>query len=312
MDEARLGRLQDGLEHYRRALPLLDALARGDPANASYQRALVSTYSHLGDVLGNPKWRSLGDAPGALQAYGQMLDVARRLHETDPANQQAASDYAIALTRVAAVTPDKESVQRLAMLRESLDVLLQIERVNPQNGMNRWDLAHGYWLLGDALLPSDRPGGIRAFEESVALAEGLIAAGVNSPAPDLVAVRLRLGVLAARAGKRDAALAHARRALEISDPAGELAKGRPVNVQRFLTPRGSAAMGLIYAALAGVKDGLPETTRSDREQARDWLQKSLAAWREIQSDPAFSPAHRQEMQQVESAAAGLGRLPSNP
>src|SRR5207249_2702955 len=110
MDENRLGRLEDGLANYRRALPLLEELTRQDPANASYQRALIKLYSHLGDVLGNPKWRSLGDADGALRAYQQMLAVARRLHETDPANQQAASDYAIALTRVAAVMPQRQRV----------------------------------------------------------------------------------------------------------------------------------------------------------------------------------------------------------
>jgi hypothetical protein len=32
------------------------------------------------------------------------------------------------------------------MLRESLQLLHEIEQVNPQNFMNRWDLTHGYWL----------------------------------------------------------------------------------------------------------------------------------------------------------------------
>src|SRR5215467_14495893 len=123
----------------------------------------MSTYSHLGDVLGNPKWRSLGDSEGALKAYQQMLSVASRLHETDPANQQAASDYAIALTRVAAVLPSTQSERRVDMLRESLQLLREIERVNPQNFMNRWDLTHGYWLLGDALASSDRAAAVRAY-----------------------------------------------------------------------------------------------------------------------------------------------------
>jgi serine/threonine protein kinase len=307
MDEARLGRLEEGLDHYRRALALLEDLTRKDPANSSYQRTLMSAYSHLGDVLGNPKWRSLGDAEGALNAYRQMLAVARRLHETDPANQQAISDYAIALTRVAAILPAGETAQRLAMLQESLALLHEIERVNPQNVLNRWDLTHGYWLLGDALIASDRPAAIRAYRQSVALAETLIAAGVSSPAPDLVSVLQRLALLAAGEGDREAALRQARRALEICDPAAPIAKGRAENVQRFLTPRGSGAMGLAYAALARAKTSAPAAAVEDRLHAKEWLQKSLAAWRDLQSDPAFAPSHREEMQQVEEAAAKVNR-----
>src|SRR5262249_1700380 len=140
MDEARLGNLEKGLEYYRRALPLLEELTRQDAANASYQRALMSTYSHLGDALGNPKWRGPGDAEGALKASQQMLAAARRLHEIGPANQQAANDLAIALTRVAAVLPHEEAARRLGMLQESLRMLREIDRVSPENVMNRWDL----------------------------------------------------------------------------------------------------------------------------------------------------------------------------
>ena len=307
MDETRLGQLNKGLEQFQRALSLLKELTRQDPANASYQRALMSTYSHLGDVLGNPRWRSLRDAQGALDAYQQMLAVARRLYEQDPANQQATSDYAIALTRVAAVMPPGELQQRLPMLQDSLHLLRAIAQVNPQNSMNRWDLAHGYWLLGDALIASDRAGAIRAYEESAAVAEGLIAAGVDSPVPDLVAVREKLGLLAAKDGNRAAALADARRVLDISDGAGPLAKGRSESVQRFLTPRGSAAMGLIYAALARATNTSRAIALEDRRHAREWLGKSLAAWRELQSDPAFAPSHQEEMEQVAAAAVEMSK-----
>jgi tetratricopeptide (TPR) repeat protein len=305
MDETRLGRLEEGLKQNRQALPLLQDLTARNPANASYQRALMTLYSHLGDVLGNPKWRSLGDTRGALEAYQQMLAIARRLHETDPANQQATGDYAVALTRVAAVTP--QAPQKLSMLKESLGLLHEIERVNPQNVMNRWDLEHGYMLLGDALAASGRPGVIAAYRESAALAEGLLASGMYSPVPDLASVLERLAIMAAADGNREASLAYARRVLEITSPEGQFAKGRAENVQRFLTPRGSGAMGLAYAALAHAATSRPDLAREDRRQAAAWLNKSVAAWRCLQSDPAFSPSHKQEMRRVELAAAEIDR-----
>ena len=300
MDETRLGRLEDALEEYRKALSLLEELTRASPANVSYQRTLMATYSHLGDALANPKWRSLGDPAGGWNAYRRMLAVARHLHESDPDNQRASDDYAIALSRVAAVLPGSGS-QRLAMLREYLGLLQEIERINPANVMNRWDLTHGYQLLGDALLASDRGGAFRVYEQSAALAEALIAAGVDLPAPDLVGVRAKLGLLAAQDGGRDTAVAHARRALEISDPAGPYARARSEYIQRFLTPRGTGAMGLIHAAAARIRSSPPDLAAEDRRQARDWLLKSAAAWRALQSDPAFAPFHKQEMQQVERA-----------
>ena len=305
MDETRLGSLQVGLEHFHQALSLYEKLVQRDPANASLQRALASTYSHLGDALGNPKWKNLGDNAGAVNAYRQMLAVTRRLYETDPANQQAVSDYAIALTRVAAALPDKESSERLTMLRESLKLLTDILAVSPENMMNRWDLSHGYSLLGDALIASDRSGAVQAYQESLALSEGLLKAGVTSPIPDLVAVHEKLALEAASRGDRETALRHAGRALEASDPSGSLAKGRSVSVQRYLTPRGSAAMGLVYAQLARANRVTPQQAREDRIQGTGWLQKSLEAWRALQLDPAFSPPQRNEMQKVESALAEL-------
>ena len=308
IDETRLGRLEEGLAHYKRALPILEELARKEPANSSYQRALVSVYSHLGDALGNPRWKSMGDAEGASNAYQKMLAVARRLHETDPANQQAASDYAIALTRVAAVLPREQNSARIAMLRESLGLLHEVKQVNPENQINRWDLSHGYAILGDALIASDRALAIKAYEDSIKEGEALLASGMNSPVAEVVSVHETLGVLAAQDGNRLAALDHAQRVLGLSDPKAPAAQGRSENVQRFLTPRGSAAMGRVYAALARSKSTSAADAAEDRRSAQKWLEQSLAGWRTLQTDPAFAPAHREELQKVEEAAV-LMRAP---
>ena len=161
-------------------------------------------------------------------------------------------------------------------------------------GSGRWDMAHGYNLLSDALIKSgDRPGAMRAYHESLNLAEGLLKAGVTTPAPTLVAVCQRLGEEAARAGDRADALARVRRALEVSAVASSSAK-------KFLIPQAAAAMGLVYAQL-----GRAGKSPEDRRQAVLWLQKSLTAWRAVQSDPAFAPPHKRQMQQVEEALAAL-------
>jgi eukaryotic-like serine/threonine-protein kinase len=307
MSDVRLGRFQDGLARYRQALAGLASLVQQEPTNVSYQHDLMLTHSHIGDVLGNPNLSSMGDTRAAAEAYQQMLGMARHLYNTDPADQRALSDYAIAQTRVAAVLPDDRRAERLSLLRESLKLLQEVARINPQNAINQWDMAHGYHLLGDALIKSDRAGAIRAWRESMQLAEALVSGGMASPIPTLVAVCQRLGEEAARDGDRDAAIALARRAFEVSDEVGTRAKGRAATVQRFLTPEGRAAMGLVYAQLARGRHATPAQQREDLRLAALWLQKSLATWREIQSDPAFAPPHKRLMQDVEEALARVSQ-----
>ena len=307
MSEVRLGRFQEGLRYYREALTALERLTPQDPTYVSYQHDLMLTYSHIGDVQGNPNLASLGDTRAAAESYQQMLAVARHLYQTDPADQRALSDYAIALTRVAAVLPEDRSAEHLAMLRESLKLLHEAGRINPQNAINQWDLAHGYHLLGDALVKTDHAGAVRAWRESMQLSEALLSVGMMEPVPTLVAVCERLGEEAAREGDRETALARARRAFEVSDEVGAWAKGRSPAVQRFLTPQGRAAMGLVYAQLAFGRHQNAAQQREDRRLAALWLWKSLVSWQAVESDPGFAPPHKRKLAEVEAALGKLGQ-----
>lgn len=304
--EVRLGRLHDGLDHFRRSVALMEQLTRLDPANAAYERELMLAYSHVGDTLGSPTLPSLGDTAGAVEAYRRILSVARRLYEADPADQRAVRDYAIALARVGGALPEDQLAERPALLRKSVQLLEEVARVNPPNLTNRADLAHGYNLLGEALEASgDQAGAVRSYREAFTLSQSMVHAGHSSALVALVAACRKLGEEAARRGDRVTSLSYARRAVEVSDPAGAAAQDRPAALQRFLTPRGPAAIGLAYAGLARAANTDAGQARDDRRLAELWLQKSLAAWRQVQSDPAFGPPHRREMHQVEAALAAL-------
>ena len=306
LSEIRLGQLKEALDHFSRSVAQVEQLTRLDAANAGYQRRLMLAYSYLGDVLGNPNTPNLGNAAGAIEAYQRILGVARRLYEADPADQRAARDYAIALARLAGGLPENKPAERVPLLRESAQILQGVARINPQNLTNRADLAYGYSILGDALLAAgDQAGAVRSYRESVALSEAMLDSGQNMPAVTLVSVCLKLGLEAARRGDRETGLSYARRALEASDSASALAKKRPDIIQRFLTPRGPTAMGLVYTAMARWKNAPPEQALEDRTQALVWLQKSMAAWHEVESDPAFAPSRRKEMEQVAAALADL-------
>jgi len=85
-----------------------------------------------------------------------------------------------------------------------------------------------------------------------------------------------------------------------------MARVRADSVQRFLTPRGTAAMGLTYVALWQAKHSSPQSLQ-DRVIAVNWLEKSLTAWRALQSDRAFAPPHKSEMDRVEAALIEVSR-----
>src|SRR5262249_12245583 len=192
--------------------------------------------------------------------------------------------------RVAGGLPENRPTQRVPLLRESARLLQEVDAVNPQNLTNRTDLAHGYNLLGDALDASgDRAAAVRGYRESVVLSESMLHTGRSGPLASLVSACRKLGQDAARHGDRETSLSYARRALEVSDPDSSSANARPPSVQKFLTPRGPTAMGLVYAALARSKMTHSAQVREDRRQAAVWLQKSLAAWKQVQSDPAIAP-----------------------
>ncbi len=73
----------------------------------------------------------------ARTAYGESLDIARRLAESDPGNAQAQTDLVVSLTRVADVADDPEP-----LYRECLDILRKLDgqgRLSPeQKGWIGW------------------------------------------------------------------------------------------------------------------------------------------------------------------------------
>src|SRR5262249_42649615 len=106
MAESGLNRLTDALAHYRQGTSELEALVASQPGNVSWNRDLMLAYGHIADVLGNPGLQNLGDRAGALRAYRQAAEIGKRLHDADPADQRAASDYGVVLSRVETMMDD--------------------------------------------------------------------------------------------------------------------------------------------------------------------------------------------------------------
>jgi tetratricopeptide (TPR) repeat protein len=78
---AERGNLPEALKSYRDGLAIADRLAKSDPGNAGWQRALSVSYSKIGDVL-----VAEGNLPEALKSYRDGLAIRDRLAKADPGN----------------------------------------------------------------------------------------------------------------------------------------------------------------------------------------------------------------------------------
>jgi tetratricopeptide (TPR) repeat protein len=294
MCDIRVGRSKEALAAFRKTATIRENFLKQDDKNVAARRELMFVYAHMGDLLGNPNLPNLGDTKGAVQAYGRVLEIARRIHDADPADQRARSDYAIALTRVAIV---EEIPSRIRMLRQAIQLQNEVAQTNPDDRSNRSDIAINYKFLGDAYRNTgDRQNAIQAYREGLRLAESMFPAVTPVLATGIVTMYRSLGELMARNGERRAAVEMGEKALQLGDPAGPTAKQWPAVPYKLMSARGTAAMGWIFAALAKSVHRRP----SDLEEARRWLQKGLLLYREREALGPMTNDLKREMREVET------------
>jgi tetratricopeptide (TPR) repeat protein len=297
--EGRMGKPKSALERHRQSVSILERLAAADPGRLQWQRDLMFGYSHIGDLLGNPNLTNLGDTAGAVEAYRKMANTAKRLHEADPADLRAKSDYGIALMRTAAVVPASQSAEKIALLRKSLHLAQQAVHANPENTSGKMDIALCHNFLGEAFEGAGQTeNAVREFRNGLRTAEPLLHAGNATLLTADVLMSRKLAVYAAKAGDAEAALRYARHAVEITQPESSVMKDRPANVRDSLAPRASAAMGLANAELARKRPRYAP-------DARRWLEKSLEQFQRIENLPTYSNTSRREREAVAKALREL-------
>ena len=294
MSESQVGRLEEALAHFRDGVAEMEKLVAAEPRNVSWSRDLMLAYGHVADVLGNPAMQNLGDREAALHVYQQAADIGKRLYIADPADQRAAADFGIVLNRVETAMDDTDLTAKIAVQRESLQVLERAAAMSPGNVSLQTYRSSIDEHLGDSSTAiGDTESARKAYQESAAISEPNMPLG--SAASIIVFIRAtgKLALNAVARSQRTEALDCARRALRAAEspPAG----ATPLRA----VPRGLSAMGLTYAALLRS----PLRSPGDREQALSWLGKSMDAWRASQSEPGFGAPHRREMREVEEALA---------
>ncbi len=294
---SNMGAVLRGMDRLAEARPLLEESARvweelwrARPSNTGFQRNRMLTFSHLGDLLGNPSMENLGDKEGARAAYQGMIGVAEQLYNQNPDDQKARTDFGIALGRVAAI-PLESPEARLVMLAKAQRLLEESLRRDPKNVVLSTNLGSQLGLQADLLSLTGRSAEAQArYRDAVKVLAGQ---------PSLANNRLQVGILQRAAedslkhGRRGEALAAVNQGVRVAEDAASAA-GASLPA-RLLPP-------LAYLNVASVYDKLQQPADAVR-----WRQKALDAYVPLSAEKGFPAPLRKTMHQLQSALAGGGK-----
>ena len=207
MAESGLNQLEQALAHFRQGTAEMEKLVASDPRNVSWNRDLMLAYGHVADVLGNPGLQNLGDRSGALQAYRKAAEIGKTLYETDRADQRAAADYGIVLSRVETMMDDRDPGAKLAVQQESIRVLEDAAKINPGNVALKIYLALVNQHLGDSYTAAADIGTAhQAYLRSADIASSGMKSGHASLHILFIHTNQRLALNAVARGRRGEAL----------------------------------------------------------------------------------------------------------
>lgn len=284
MTQARLGRLEEAAQNYRRVVERNERLAAAQPGSVATQRALMISYSHLGDVLGYPDLPNLGDQAASEQIYSKMVAIARKLYASDSRDARAAMDLGIATLRWAVVTPPNDPALKLSRLEEARALLAKLP--TNLNVITYRAIAEQY--LGQAAL--------RAQQEQKALAHWRSAIQMLEPHADkgaiahvraLVIATCNLAPLEAKLGQKDVAIQHLDAARAVAEASAAKVRGDDEVSARVQRAR-------VYTAYARAYKNANSAT-----SARAWREQALTEWQAIAGRPGFLSNFRDEMQRFE-------------
>ena len=182
----------------------------------------------------------------------------------------------------------------LAQFRASTAQTEGLMASDQQNGSETQQLFRALAIqeLGDLLNKrGDSAAANKAYAESASIAGSSLKSGQPSFLIIFIGSNQRLALNAVAQGHRDEALEFGRRTLQAGASAPDVTALPPA------FPRALSTMGLIYAEL--FRSSLRQP--GDREQAIDWLRKSVHAWREMQDHPGFGASQEREMRETEDA-----------
>jgi serine/threonine protein kinase len=283
----RLGRINDALGYYRKAVVVREAIYQRNPRSTKIQRNLMIVYGHVGDMLGSPFTGCIGDYRGALQYYQKAATIAEDMRRTDPSDKRAAFDVGMIWTRIGASRQfTGDALHSNADLDHAIAQFEPLLAGSPGNATyaRATAMAYEYRGIGTSLL-GNRAAALIWYRKSLALTEGLLKsrAADNLARVQKIAVEGPMSNLLALDGNRVDAVRIADRMLQdidqLKDPRRDIhvARGWWWYAQTYEAIHDSAAAAAAY-------------------------EKSVEAWRKVIGNATISP-YKQQAQDANRKAA---------
>jgi len=268
--QASVGQLREAKKSFEQTIADWETLSREAPHDVAFRRNLMLSYSHLGDVLGNPAFPNLKDTKGAQQAFVKMVETAEQLHRASPDSQRAAVDLGMALARLTSL-PGSSDLDQCDRSIKLLEAALARDPRNATIGAN-------------AAAQHERAGDLLAEKGDTVAAKTQYTAALKLLQPNppqlqsirtVISVHRKLAEQAARRGESSTALQLARKAVEAGESAATRAKAPVIKLNRAKA----------YEAMSSVLSLLGQP-----EEAERWAQNAGKAYRELAGeDPASAP-----------------------
>ena len=252
------GDLATAMQEYREAASVADRLAKADPSNTGWQRALSVSYEKIGNVLVEQ-----GDLTAALTSFRDSLAIRDRLAKADPGNAGWQHDLSASYGKIGDVLVAQGSLaEALTAFRDSLAIRDRLAKADPGNAGWQRDLSVSNSKVGGVLaVQGNLAEALTAFRESQAIFDRLAKADAGNAGwqRDLSVSYDKVGDALVAQGNLVEALTSFRESHAIFD---RLAKADPGNAgwQRDLSASYSkvgdvlAAQGNLAEALTSFRD----------------------------------------------------------
>ena len=133
----KMGRDDEALSHYLKALKQARALASVDPDNRDWQRGLAASYSHVGRIL-----TAHGRLAEARENYERDLELMSELIESQPDNRTWQCALAGSCHNLAQVLEKMElEDEALDKYRQEMELVIDLIEKEPDNLIYQHDLA---------------------------------------------------------------------------------------------------------------------------------------------------------------------------
>lgn len=287
--------LKPAVEYLEKAVQVREAMVAAYPDHPAYQHDLMISYNKIG-VLFGPGQPSLHDPVRAVANYRKAIAIADRLAASNPSDLRAQYDRGMARSLTAFTMPAEDAAEGLILLEEARSIFEAVGAKDP----NDRSIPMQLWYTQLRMVPKLFEAGNAT--EAVRLGRDAARKGIEieSKTPRNMSVRMGMLHLYENLAKVPVAVLPRVEALGYSEKA--IAEAQTA---RGLDPRNPVTQSYLPEAYGLAGD--VAVTALDWARARDWYEKSAAAWQQLQPKNGLPDNRDADLARVKVAAENCAK-----